>query len=135
MTPHRLALLALLSLSAAACGGASSSLAPADGGSPPVDAAAPPESDILLDAGADAPATDAPAPSDAGDASDASCGYLIEPCCGGPAPLPDAAPCKPPPPFCAPLPASCSDGHSCNVCPSGEGIVDGASKTVQCLCA
>jgi hypothetical protein len=140
MTPLRLAPLGLLSLLALACGASTSGLGPGDGGPAPLDAAAPPSNDGgVTDAGSD---TSAEASADAGavdaelDApTDAGCGYVVKPCCGGPQ-LGDAGACTPPPPFCAPLPATCSDGHSCTgICPSGDGLVDGTTKTVQCLCA
>ncbi len=115
----------------------------------PIDA----PTDTLTDAPQDAPIT-----TDAG-----QCGslYLITPCCGGPAlqclPLPDGGgcpggtqfsaacqngpgcrldPCKPAPPFCAALPASCTPGKECwGICPSGgSGYVDAKTMAVRCVC-
>jgi hypothetical protein len=41
--------------------------------------------------------------------------------------------CTPPPPFCAPIPASGCNGTNCALCPSGNGRRDGT--TISCLCA
>ncbi len=82
----------------------------------------------------DAATTDA-ATTDA--ATCAASDYRVIPCCGGPAPLPDAGTCTPPAPFCAALPASCSAGHECpGICPNaGSGFVDGTRRVVSCVCA
>ncbi len=41
--------------------------------------------------------------------------------------------CTPPPPFCAPIPASGCNGTNCSVCPSMNGRRDG--NEISCLCA